>query len=76
MKKEEIILFPAIRQGRTSGIHRPIALMRDDHDEHGADIARMRELTHNLTPPPNACGSWQTLYEEIENNVLFPKFEE
>ncbi|MBK9078686.1 MAG: hemerythrin domain-containing protein [Hyphomicrobium sp.] len=88
MKKEEIILFPAIRQGRTNGIYRPIAAMRGDHDDHEADVARIRELTENLTLPAEACRTWRTLYEELgdflgeleahiqlENNVLFPQFE-
>ncbi len=88
MKKEELILFPAIRKGGAPGIERPIAVMRDDHDEHSADISRLRELTQNLTPPPSACGTWTTLYSELaafireleqhirlENEVLFPLFE-
>ncbi len=88
MKKEELILFPAIRCGRTMGLDVPIAVMRNDHDVHGADITRIRALTHNLTPPEHACGSWRRLYQELakfideldahialENTVLFPQFE-
>lgn len=88
MKKEELILFPAIRRGGMAGIEAPIAAMRADHDDHGADIARIRTLTHNLTLPEGACGSWTRLYHglaefvddfeahvRLENDVLFPKFE-
>ncbi len=88
MKKEELILFPAIRRGGGPGIASPIAVMRGDHDDHGATVARLRQLTNNLTPPVNACGSWQMLYEDLanfifeleahirlENDVLFPQFE-
>jgi regulator of cell morphogenesis and NO signaling len=88
MKKEELILFPAIRRGGARGLDVPISVMRNDHDDHGADIARIRTLTHNMTPPDDACGSWRRLYEElatfvdeleahiaIENTVLFPQFE-
>jgi regulator of cell morphogenesis and NO signaling len=88
MKKEELIIFPAIRHGGAPGLHFPISVMRSDHDDHGADIARIRALTHNMTPPDDACGSWRRLYAELatfvdeleahialENNVLFPQFE-
>ncbi len=34
MKKEELILFPAIRRGGMPGIESPIAVMRADHDDH------------------------------------------
>src|SRR5690606_6946646 len=33
MKKEELVLFPAIRRGGGSGIENPIAMMRADHDD-------------------------------------------
>jgi regulator of cell morphogenesis and NO signaling len=88
MKKEELILFPAIRQGGGPGLYVPISVMRSDHDDHGADIARIRALTHNMTPPDDACGSWRRLYADLatfieeleahialENKVLFPQFE-
>ncbi len=85
MKKEELILFPAIRSGRTAGIESPIAVMRADHDDHVAEIARIRALTGNLALPAGACKSWTALYDgvgrfvddleqhvKLENDVLFP----
>jgi regulator of cell morphogenesis and NO signaling len=88
MKKEELILFPAIRRGGAPGIANPIAVMRKDHDDHGASVSRVREMTNDMTPPPNACATWRTLYEglahciteleahiRLENDVLFPRFE-
>lgn len=88
MKKEELILFPAIRRGGMPGIEHPIAVMRADHDDHGAELARIRALTANLTLPEGACRKWTALYEglaafiadfeahvALENNVLFPQFE-
>lgn len=88
MKKEELILFPAIRRGGGPGIEKPIAVMRDDHDDHAIDVAEIRRLTAGLTLPPGACRTWTTLYagldefitdlEEhmrLENDVLFPPFE-
>jgi regulator of cell morphogenesis and NO signaling len=88
MKKEELLLFPAIRKDCVPIIGGQISVMRNDHDEHSSDILRIRELTQNLTPPTNACRTWRTLYEElanfiaeleahikIENEVLFPQVE-
>ena len=88
MKKEELILFPAIRRGGMSGIENPIVVMRADHDHHQADVEKIRALTDNLTLPKGACRSWTALYEglatfladlgahmRLENDVLFPQFE-
>lgn len=88
MKKEELILFPAIRAGGAPGIENPIAVMRADHDHHDRDIAEIRRLTRNLTLPEGACGTWSALYAglaefiddltehmRLENDVLFPQFE-
>ena len=89
MAKEERILFPAMRAGGMPGIEHPIRVMRADHDDHAANIAHIRSLTANLTPPDHACGSWRALYAgteklfadlsahiALENDVLFPRFEE
>ena len=88
MKKEELILFPAIRRGGMHGIAQPIAVMRADHAGHDLEMAEIRRLTANLTPPERACGTWTRLYRELaefvedltehirlENQVLFPQFE-
>ena len=88
MKKEELILFPAIRKGGAPGIENPIAVMRADHDDHDREVAEMRRLTHDLTLPAGACRTWTALYTglaefiddlsehmRLENDVLFPQFE-
>mgnify|MGYP003390470922 FL=1 len=88
MKKEELILFPAIRRGGMPGIEQPIAVMRADHAGHDRDVAEIRRLTANLTLPEGACGTWTRLYDglaefvddltehmRLENEVLFPQFE-
>lgn len=88
MKKEELILFPAIRAGAGPGIAHPISVMRADHDDHGRAVTEIRRLTHDLTLPEGACGTWTRLYTDLyemiedltehirlENEVLFPQFE-
>lgn len=88
MAKEERILFPAMRAGGGPGIEHPIAVMRADHDDHAENIAKIRQLTKDFTPPEHACGSWRSLYGgtatllddlaahiAMENDVLFPRFE-
>lgn len=87
MKKEELILFPAIRKA-AAGLDAPIAAMRADHDDHEAEVERIRQITRDLTLPEGACRSWTRLYAgvgeflddldahiRLENNVLFPQFE-
>ncbi|WP_417806352.1 hemerythrin domain-containing protein [Thioclava sp.] len=89
MKKEELILFPAIRKGGTPSIETPIAVMRADHDDHAAELAEIRRLTGNLAVPDGACGTLTELYSgldefitdleehiRLENDVLFPQFEQ
>ena len=85
MLKEEQILFPMLRRNvqlpQTQG---PIAVMRYEHDQHGAALARLAELTNDITPPANACNTWRALYRgleelrgdlmqhiHLENNILF-----
>ncbi len=88
MKKEELVLFPAMRRGLKDGIAEPIAMMRHDHDDHDETIRKVEELASGFAVPAGACGSWQNLYAggrklcddlrqhiHIENNVLFPRFE-
>lgn len=88
MKKEELMLFPAIRKGGGPGIETPIAAMRADHDGHDRMIAAIRALTGDLALPEGACGCWADLYDglgrfladleehiRLENEVLFPQFE-
>lgn len=88
MKKEEMILFPAIRKGGGAGIETPIAVMRADHADHDHAVAEIARLTRDLTLPGGACGTWTRLYDglaefiedlaehmRLENEVLFPRFE-
>ena len=87
--KEEQILFPLMRAGGHPMIVHPIARMREEHDAHGANLAEILVITNDITLPPEACNSWRALYVglakfaedltehvHLENNVLFPRFED
>ncbi|CAD5107167.1 iron-sulfur cluster repair protein YtfE [Zestomonas carbonaria] len=85
MCKEEHVLFPLLGQSvPLFQVQGPIGVMRHEHDEHAASLARLAELTNDLQPPANACNTWRALYaglEELrrdlmqhihlENNILF-----
>jgi regulator of cell morphogenesis and NO signaling len=90
MMKEEQILFPAIvamSQGHTvpMPLDGPIASMLHEHDDAGAALGRLRELTGGFVPPPDACNTYRALFAglvelesdlhrhiHLENSVLFP----
>lgn len=86
MQKEERVLFPMIKQGMGRNAAMPVRVMMMEHDDHSATIEQVLSLTDNLTPPAQACGSWQRLYAELrelvddlqqhiqlENHILFPR---
>jgi regulator of cell morphogenesis and NO signaling len=86
LTKEETVLFPLIIAGHGYLTAMPIAAMEAEHEEHGRNLARIRTLTANLTPPADACTTWRALYLRLatfeaelmdhihlENNVLFPR---
>lgn len=87
MQKEEQVLFPAIHAGSRGGpVHMPIRMMMQEHDDHGANLHRLREVAADYRPPAEACATWRALYAglekleselmehiHLENNVLFPR---
>ncbi len=90
MEKEEKILFPAIvsleaDRKMVIPFKQVIERMLTEHDEAGALMEQMRELTLDYTPPENACTTFQltlTMLKDfeanlhkhvhLENNILFP----
>lgn len=87
MRREELILFPAMR-ANLGELEGAIAVMRYEHDDHAAELAVIRSIAHDCVPPLHACRSWRALYRELdelladiaehvrlENAVLFPRFE-
>jgi regulator of cell morphogenesis and NO signaling len=99
MFKEEQILFPYIlamadAAGRNQPgpfapfgtVNNPIRMMMREHDTAGHLLRELRALTSDYNVPPDACISYQTLYQalenfeqdlhqhiHLENNILFPK---
>lgn len=86
MQKEEQILFPLILNGAGRAAAMPIRVMMHEHEAHQQALAQLMALSNRLTPPPDACASWQRLYRELqtlaedleqhielENTVLFAR---
>lgn len=100
MKKEESILFPYIRKMLkkfTDGyliveapyfrsVRNPIMMMMQEHETEGERFKKIATLTHNYTPPADACNTFRITYAllkefegdlhrhiHLENNILFPK---
>ena len=79
MHKEEMILFPFIRQlanAKKSGqdidaphfgtIQNPINMMEIEHVDAGDIIKKITELSNNFTPPEHACNTYRALYAKLE----------
>jgi regulator of cell morphogenesis and NO signaling len=99
MMKEEIILFPYIVRLEEAVVEKtpvlpppfgtvrnPVAMMMHEHDGAGNALREMRQATNGYAAPPDACVSFQTLYQaliefeadlhrhiHLENNILFPR---
>lgn len=90
LMKEERILFPAITamsrgEMEPGPLDGPIACMLHEHDDAGAALDQLRELSHGFEPPPDACNTYRALFAglrdldedlrrhiHLENSVLFP----
>ena len=76
LMKEEMILFPLIRQLEHAGrpknggfhcgsVQNPIRVMVMEHDSAGEALGRLRELTAGYTPPEDACNTYRAFYAEL-----------
>ncbi|NCI46277.1 iron-sulfur cluster repair di-iron protein [Sediminibacterium soli] len=71
LKKEEAVLFPAIRLLETEGkavfasLKEPIYMMERDHDIAGELTREIRTLTSDYTVPEDACNSLRMLYHKL-----------
>lgn len=99
MFKEEQVLFPYMKALAKAAdqhgvvpfapfvtVNNPIRMMMREHDTAGEILRELRKLTSDYTVPADACISYRTLYEalenfekdlhqhiHLENNILFPK---
>ena len=98
MLKEEQILFPLIREldqpatapsFHCGSVGNPIRMMELEHQNAGAALDRMREMTTDYEIPEGACNSFRAMLSGLEhleadlhlhihkeNEILFPKASE
>jgi regulator of cell morphogenesis and NO signaling len=71
MRKEETVLFPAIRRiengggGASMAIFAPIAVMKDEHDRAGALLSEFRTITDGYVAPEWACETFRGLFHGL-----------
>ena len=92
MQSEEEQVFPSIRALADEDTADPslnrsgVEQMIEEHDEAGAALERLRELSNGFTPPENACPKFRAAMDGLhdleknmhqhihkENNILFPR---
>ena len=95
LRKEEQVLFPLIQEmeakreagsAHCGSVNNPIRVMEHEHDNAGAALEKMRELTLGFRVPADACNTYaalldglaameRDLHEHIhkENNILHPR---
>ena len=79
MKKEEMILFPYVRQlavAKTSGekagrpafgtVQNPIRMMMDEHSAEGERFARISELSGQYTAPADGCTTYRVAFDMLK----------
>lgn len=80
MKKEELILFPFIKQmveakkngeplpaPRFGTVENPVAMMKHEHEAEGERFVKIAELTNDYEFPDDACGTYQVTYKMLED---------
>jgi len=70
MRKEEMVLFPAICELERAGTARipvsaPIQVMESEHDRAGELMAELRTLTGGYVAPEWACATTRALYQGL-----------
>jgi regulator of cell morphogenesis and NO signaling len=73
LKKEEDVLFPAIKQALKSPgvseisiIRSEIERMKGEHDFAGSSMDRIRELTSSYKVPEDACNTYMVALKTLE----------
>ncbi len=79
MKKEELVLFPYIRQmviAQQNGtkaaaphfgaVEGPIAMMMHEHDQEGERFRQIQALSNDYTVPPDGCNTYRVTYSLLK----------
>jgi regulator of cell morphogenesis and NO signaling len=79
MRKEEVVLFPAIAELETAQaegrkpapfpfgtVSHPIRMMMHEHDSAGQALEQMRSLAEGYTLPEDGCATYRTLFEGLQ----------
>ncbi|MDR2235008.1 MAG: iron-sulfur cluster repair di-iron protein [Chryseobacterium sp.] len=85
MKKEELILFPFVRnmiKARSSGaplprpafgtVENPVHMMKHEHTAEGDRFRKIAEITGEYTPPADACNTYRVTFamlQDFENDL-------
>lgn len=93
MQKEEEVVFPIIRRldrhdesNNVPNLNERVALLENEHENAGALMQKIRQLTNNYESPDGACTTFKLAlnalkafeadlhkHVHLENNILFPK---
>ena len=86
IEREEQVVFPAVLAGNADEIRGAIRDLELDHQNMEKALARVRELTGDLSSPDDANEEWSDLYlsliaveariqrhAQIEDQILFPR---
>lgn len=79
MKKEELVLFPFIKNMVSSSIsgqaldaphfgtvQNPVSMMMHEHDGEGERFRKIAALSDNYTPPADACNTYKVTYSMLK----------
>ena len=79
MKKEELILFPFIKNMVSANkknttlempgfgsVENPIAMMKHEHENEGERYEKIKALSNNYNPPADACSTYKVTFQMLE----------
>lgn len=79
MQKEEVILFPYIRQIAEAkrnheplsvplfgSVRNPVSMMESEHESAGNALEAIKELSNDFTPPGYACNTYRVLFAKLK----------